>query len=239
MDADKTPWRNAVVGILFVMKKEVMIKHTISLTILICAATCAVSQTTAPQSSPTYPNGDNNQPRRYGTPQTGGFQTQTPASSSDQSQAGGVLFSNRLGQTFSAQDLAAQLQNLRSAIDQTVPILSAFNETYSNSNNGGHQTVGSALSGIVSDVLHRNQGSTQTSANASPTTSNLLSVLHGLLNKNSTTTPQTAAPNPQDLLSLQSDLQPVVSVLQRLNVEGTSNQLAAPYPNGSLTPTGR
>jgi hypothetical protein len=115
-------------------------------------------------------------------------------------------------------------------------MLSAFNESYSNSN-GGKTSVGSALSGIVSDVLHRNQASGQGSAQSS-TSSNLLSVLNGLLNKNSTSTAP-ATPNPQDLISLQNDLQPVVSVLQRLNVSGTSNQITAPYPNGALTPTGR
>ncbi|HZR21170.1 MAG TPA: hypothetical protein VFE51_28065 [Verrucomicrobiae bacterium] len=221
-----------------------MTKHVICILALICTVSCAVAQTTSGQSSPTYPgnNNDNNQPGQYGRSERAPRNNpQAPAYNANQTQieAGGVLFSNRLGQTFSAQDLAAQLQNLRNAVDQTVPILSAFNETYSNSNSGGHQTVGSTLSGIVSDVFHRNQGSAQTSANESPTTSNLLSVLHGLLNKNSTATTPAAAPNPQDLLSLQSDLQPVVSVLQRLNVQSTSNQLAAPYPNGSLTPTGR
>jgi hypothetical protein len=213
-----------------------MIQYAIALTVLICAATGAVSQTTTSPSPSGYPKGDQGQ---SATPQAAGYQAQTPAANLNQSPTGGVLFSNRVGQSFSAQDLAGQLQNLRSAIDSALPILSAFNETYSNSNNGGSETVGGTLSGLVSDVLHGNQASSQTSANESPTTSNLLSVLHGLLNKNSTTPTPAAAPNPQDLLSLQNDLQPVVSLLQRLNVVGNSNQLSNPSPSGSFTPTGR
>jgi hypothetical protein len=160
--------------------------------------------------------------------------------------AGGVLFSNRVGQTYSAQDLAFQLQNLRNVVDQTLPILSAFNESYSNSNNGGHQTIGGALSGIVSDVLHRNQNQTQNSTPSttgqSLSTSNLLSALQGLLHKNSSTSTSTtmATPDPQDLISLQTDLQPVITVLQRLNVLANSNQIVTPYPNPTIpTPTGR
>lgn len=205
-----------------------MIKYMITLSALFTAA-CALAQNPV-QTTPTYPGTYNNQPRPYNNTQ--------PGYNPNQAGTGGVLFSNQVGQTFSAQDLAAQLENLRSAIDQTLPVLSAFNESYSNSNNGGKESVGGALSGIVSDVLHRNQGAGQTYSGQNSTTSNLLSVLHGLLNKNPAAASSTT-PNPQDLISLQNDLQPVVSVLQRLNVNATSNQISTPYPNGGLAPTGR
>jgi hypothetical protein len=49
-----------------------------------------------------------------------------------------------------------------------------------------------------------------------------------------------ATPDPQDLISLQTDLQPVITVLQRLNVVANSNQIVTPYPNPAVpTPTGR
>lgn len=152
-------------------------------------------------------------------------------------QPGGILFSNQAGQAYSTHDLAFQLQNLRSAIDQALPALSAFNESYSNMNNGGKQTVGGALSGIVSDVLHRNQG--QTGAGQSLTTSNLLSALQGVLHPNNSTSTSNSTPNPQDLIALQNDLQPVISVLERLNVNPSFNRGSTPYPNSGVTPTGR
>jgi hypothetical protein len=165
---------------------------------------------------------------------------------------GGLTYSNRLGQTFSADELASNLQALRAAIDQALPALAAFNEHYSNSLTAGKQTVGGTLSGIVSDVLHKNQtaGQSSTTTQTSLNTSNLLSVLGGLLNKNSTVTSGSGSTpgNAQDLVALQNDLQPVLAVLQRLNVGPSVNPVSTPnptgvtpqtYPNGSLTPTGR
>lgn len=231
-----------------------MITHFVSITLCVAGATLgAMSQTASVQ--PSQPNSGRqagtysynavpqpgNGGQNGGYNQSGGYNsTRSGAYNPNQSPVGGVLFSNRTGQAYSAQDLAAQLQNLRSAIDQTLPILSAFNESYSNSNNSGRETVGGALSGIVSDVLHRNQSSGQSYAGQSSTTSNLLAALHGLLSKNNSSAAAPAStPNPQDLVSLQSDLEPVLSVLQKLNVNGSSNQITAPYPNGGFAPTGR
>lgn len=167
---------------------------------------------------------------------------------------GGMTYSNRLGQTFSTDDLAGKLQNLRMAVDEMLPALQAFNEQYSNSvtSSGQPQSVTGALSGIVSDVLHKNQPSSQNSATGQNalSASNLLSVLHGLLNKNSSTTAATPPANAQDLVNLQRDLQPLLADLQRLNVGPSVNPTSTPNPtgnttepqypnNGSLTPTGR
>jgi hypothetical protein len=168
---------------------------------------------------------------------------------------GGLTFSNRLGQTFSADDLATKLQNLRSAVDQALPALTAFNENYSNNVvTGSRQTVGGALSGLVSDVLHKNQSSGQNSSSGQGgvlSASNVLSVLRGILNTNSTGVSGATPGSAQDLVALQSDLQPVLAVLQRLNVGAGVNPISTPnpnpnattpqpqYPNGALTPTGR
>jgi hypothetical protein len=237
-------------------ERKFMIKQIISLSLLFAGATTLMSQTTPSSTSQRNPGNDviSRPPGAY-SPNAAPTDTQTRPSgynpvqtgnTYNQPGAGGVLFSNRVGQTYSAQDLAFQLQNLRNVVDQTLPILSAFNESYSNSNNGGHQTIGGALSGIVSDVLHRNQNQTQNSTPSttgqSLSTSNLLSALQGLLHKNSSTSTSTtmATADPQDLISLQTDLQPVITVLQRLNVLANSNQIVTPYPNPTIpTPTGR
>jgi hypothetical protein len=198
-----------------------MKKRLVSILAAVCGIGALLAQTVPVQTATTYPS-------------AGYSATNSPA-------AGGVAFSNRVGQVFSPEDLAAQLKNLKVAVDQTLPILSAFNEQYSNSS-PGKQTVGSALSGIVSDVLHRNQSSQSGSSGQNTfSTSNLLSVLNGLLSTNSTDASGLLTVNEQDLKSLQSDLQPVEVLLQKLNAGSGTNGFVSPDHNGSqsYSPTGR
>jgi hypothetical protein len=239
----------------------IMLKKLISLAVL-SVVTISLAQNAPPGSAapaaisnngqPGNNNYNNAPPVNYNNGQPGNYNPNTPSTYNQNNgaypsgttgyntQPGGILFSNQAGQAYSTHDLASQLQNLRAAIDQALPALSAFNQSYSNMNTGGNQTVGGALSGIVSDVLHRNQGSTQTGAGQSSTTSNLLSALQGVLHpNNSTTTASSGTPNPQDLIALQNDLQPVLSVLERLNVNPAPNRGPAPYPNSGVSPTGR
>jgi hypothetical protein len=237
-----------------------MLKKLISLAVP-CVVTISLAQTGPPDSTPSPGNYNNTQPGNnnynntpapnYNNGQPGNYNPNTPSTYNQNNgaypsgttgynaQPGGILFSNQAGQAYSTHDLAFQLQNLRAAIDQALPALSAFNQSYSNMNSGGNQTVGGALSGIVSDVLHRNQGSTQTGAGQSSTTSNLLFALQGVLHPNNPTSANSATPNPQDLIALQNDLQPVLSVLERLNVNPAPNRVPAPYPNSGISPTGR
>lgn len=215
-----------------------MIKNSLSL--LICCASVVSAQvpSTQPAQNPAFPG---QTPQNYSYP--GNAITNQPT-------AGGVMFSNRFGQTYSANELAAQLQNLRSIVDQTLPLLSGFNDAYSNSISGGRQTVGGALSGIVSDVFHRNQqpGQTTGTSQGAFSTTNLMAVLHGLLNTNSAGAAGTAPGNAEDLKALETALQPVASILQRLNVSPTPaafpnqtpyNNGTVPMPNPNISPTGR
>ena len=73
----------------------------------------------------------------------------------------GMTFTNTSGQTFSIEQLANQLSSLRSAVDQTLPVLIAFNESYSNSATGT-QTVAGKLSNLLSGALNRNSASSNT-----------------------------------------------------------------------------
>ena len=162
-------------------------------------------------------------------------------STNNMTSSGGVTFSNQVGQSFSANQLATQLQTLRSAVDNTLPLLSAFNQSYSNSvsgTQGSASGVSGALSGIVNDVFHRNQGA-QNNGQSFMSASNLLSMLHGLLNTNSTGAGSTPPANAEDLKTLQTELQPVAAVLQRLNVSPAPTTPNNGYSNGNLTPTGR
>lgn len=202
-----------------------MIKKLIFLFSLGCAPAALLAQPTTPvQTPPTYPHP--------------GF------ANTNQAGVGGLTFSNGAGQNFTPEELATQLQNLRAAIDQTMPILSAFNEHASNSIPSGRQTVTGALSGIVSDALRRNNaGQGSTTGQTSFGSSNLLAILHSLVNTNSTGAFGASPSNAQDLIALQNSLQSAGAILQRLNVSPSPNPLAAPspqpYPGGNLSPTGR
>ncbi|HLH53983.1 MAG TPA: hypothetical protein VKY92_10255 [Verrucomicrobiae bacterium] len=210
------------------------------LILLSCVTTATTALAQVPESQP---------------PQSPSYQGQVPQNYSyngnvvrNQQAAGGVMFTNSSGQTFTANDLALQLQNLRSAVDQAIPVLSAFNENYSNSVGGGRQTVGGALSGIVSDVLHRNQQTSGANQSSSFSGTNLLAILHGLLNTNAASSTMGAPANAEDLRTLETDLQPVASILQRMNVSPAANSFGTQNPynnpslpsrNQSLSPTGR
>src|SRR5437879_1412618 len=62
---------------------------------------------------------------------------------------GSAMFTNRFGATYSAEQLATQLQTLRSAVEQTLPQLTAYTESVSNSASTGNRSV----VGTISEVL--------------------------------------------------------------------------------------
>src|SRR3954454_15911038 len=63
-------------------------------------------------------------------------------------------FTNAAGQTFSADEFAQNLKNLRSAIELTMPMVMAVTETYSNSVSKDKSWAGRA-SDLVSGALKR------------------------------------------------------------------------------------
>jgi len=192
---------------------EIVMKITLSLFAAILATVCASAQT-PPGANSTF----------VASPETNRFGL------------GDLSFTNRAGTVFSADQLAAQLQNLRSAVDQTLPVLTAFNETFSNAN--GSQTLSGTLSGLLSGALNRNAGqSTNASGQTSSQLTNLLAGVQRLLTTNSTRSASINANTLRDLAGLQGQLQPVESTLQSLNVSGVTNSLSA--PTDRLAPTGR
>ncbi len=149
----------------------------------------------------------------------------------------GMTFTNTSGQTFSIEQLANQLSSLRSAVDQTLPVLIAFNESYSNSATGT-QTVAGKLSNLLSGALNRNSSSTSSTNQANGQWNNLLGGLQKLLNRNSNTNSETFNPTTvRDLGTLQTELQPVASTLQTLNVTSNTNGISS--TENVLSPTGR
>jgi len=173
--------------------------------------------------------------------------TPSPASAVQQSLERGTnqqevaVFSSPNGQSFSAEQLAAQLQSLRSIVEQTLPVLGAFNQNYSNSL-GGNQSIGGAISGLLSGALNKNQQSSSASAaHSSLSVSNVLASLQNLVSTNRTSSAPVSPNTLRDLVTLQNELHLVLSSLQNLNVGNLpGNQFAQPSSGtNTLTPTGR
>jgi hypothetical protein len=150
---------------------------------------------------------------------------------------GNLYFTNRSGAVYSADQLAAQLQNLRSAVDQALPVLTAFSENFSNANSS--QTLTGTLSGLLSGVLNRSANqSTNASGQTSSQLTNLVAGLQRLLTTNATGSVSINANTVRDLVALQSQLRSVESTLQSLNVGGSFTNLPGVLSE-RLTPTGR
>src|SRR4051794_6461021 len=58
----------------------------------------------------------------------------------------GNTFTNRSGASYSTEQLASQLENLRSVVDQTLPAVMAFTETASNSPTSGRSSIAGTVS---------------------------------------------------------------------------------------------
>ncbi len=161
-----------------------------------------------------------------------------------------TTFTNRSGQLYTAEQFASQLENLRAAVEQTLPMVQAFNEDFAARNPSSQ-----SLSGVLSRFIGGN-GNGQ----GGGTTTNFLGILSSLLNTNRNNNTASASPTTvRDLQSLQKDLEPIPGLLQALNVPnsqgsgpgsygyagGNTNQFAAPStnnftnPSNTVTPTGR
>src|SRR5207237_10210724 len=88
------------------------------------------------------------------TSQTTGSSDSSTAA--NQSAAANLTFTNAQGQSYTVAQLAEQLKTLRATVEQAVPMISAFNETYSNSPSGD-KTLTGRISGLLSGAINRNQ----------------------------------------------------------------------------------
>lgn len=162
----------------------------------------------------------------------------------------GMTFSNRNGMTFSVDQLATSLKSLQASLDQALPALTAFNESFVAAN--GNSNLGGTISNLLSGVLHRNNNQNNNTG-GSAAINNLLTALRQ--NSNGATTPN--ANSTRDLETLQSQLTSAQQSLQNLGVAATgyssqgSQVISTPrYPNygnapqtngygAPITPTGR
>lgn len=215
---------------------------TFTLTLALGAISAFAQNNSVPATQPSQqPNTYNNQPANTGTYNynNANLNGQAPINVPQ----GGIMFSNKSGTVFSVDQLANQLRNLQSSLDQALPALTAFNETFVNGSEG--TSVGGALSNIVSSVLRKNNTSASTQIPAAVTA--LISAMRGQGNAASTAVPANAN---KDLVTLQNDLQPIPGIFQDLNPGGAaaspsqiiSSPANAGTTNGTprnLAPTGR
>jgi hypothetical protein len=176
-------------------------------------------------------------------------QTSIPSPTTPQPGASSLSFTNRSGQSFSVDQLASQLRNLRSDVDHSLPLITAFNESYP-ATAAGNSSLGGKLSSLISGATGQNSSQ---NSQMSPTLSNVVAGLRGLVSTNSAAA--TFNPNTlHDLVTLQDHLQAIAPILQELNMgaaTGTSpgSQVISSSPNGRYgatnesshppTPTGR
>ena len=152
--------------------------------------------------------------------------------------ASSAVFTNSAGQTFTADQLADSLKNLRAAIEQTMPMVTAVTETYSNSA-GKDKTWTGRLSEFVSGALNKDG---QTSNQSTSKLNQVVGAVRGLFGSNTNSTAASSsgdAGTVQKLVTLQNELKPVVPTLDQLNVASSGNTspvISSPKP---LTPTGR
>lgn len=136
----------------------------------------------------------------------------------------------------SVDQLAIQLQSLRSSVEQTLPVLTAFNQQAgaTASTNG----LGGALSGLISGIFGKNSNSAS-SATSGQRLTNVLSALGALVSTNSQGTVSIDSATLQNLAALEKDLQPVAQVMRNLNLGSTNQVTPTQGTPGGLTPTGR
>ncbi len=144
-----------------------------------------------------------------------------------------LTLTNSAGGSFSVEQLGSQIQALRTTVEQTLPMLSAFNERYSAAQPGSR--LGQAIQNIFSGNKNQAQGSSST---AGQEITNVLAALGSLVSTNGQG--QNVSPNTlRDLVTLQKDLQPVQQTLQSLSFTSSSTNQTSIPTGGVPSPTGR
>ena len=159
----------------------------------------------------------------------------------NQSGFGGLTFTNRSGQVVSSEDIQNQLAELRRAIEEATPVLSAVTQSYSNSAAAQKLSVAEGIAGVLGGILAGNTNKAS-GESASGSTNALGRILQGVLGATTNAAPVNAAEF-KDLVALQQHLQAVGPILQRLgvstNASGPSAVGGAEDKSASETGEGR
>src|SRR5579859_1673748 len=148
------------------------------------------------------------------------LRTNLPPSNGTESSA----ITNSTGSTAALGDLDAQLSNLKSDVERTLPMISAVvnqGSAGTTSPNTG-QELTHAASNIIANAFGRSQVNTIPPGETSPRTTNFAGILRSLIrtNNNSGTVVGLDPDTLSQLTALQNHLQPVLTILNGLNVSG-------------------
>ena len=151
----------------------------------------------------------------------------------------GITGVTATNQPYSLNELAAQLANLNTAVEQTMPVLSEVTSQAASAPASRGQELADAVSGVLFGALGRGtNGGSAGLGRYSSGVSNFLSGFSGS-NTNRSGMASLDAITLGQLRTLQSDLNPVLTILRNLRI-GT-NQVSNPQgtPSAPLAPTGR
>lgn len=168
-----------------------------------------------------------------------GVISRPPLSDSD---SGNLAVTNAPGETYSLNEIAAQLRQLHRTVNQTLPMLNAMTETESNSVATGSSSMKGGIAGVLGSILHSD---TNQVASSSESTNKWGNILRGVLGTNTTSSASTTSGTTtlNDLVALRDQLQNLTPILERLDTSGTaaSHWVRSSDRNSTnnLAPTGR
>jgi len=150
---------------------------------------------------------------------------------------GSTMITNSQGQTYSPDQIESQLVDLRAAVNQVMPALSAITEVYSNSAAGSQTGVVGGIAGVLGGVLDQNTNNNATGQSSTNTLGRILRDAISAASTNATTTNVTQL---RDFVILQTHLQAINPVFDRLGVSSNavSSAIGGTDPN-SATSTGQ
>lgn len=133
------------------------------------------------------------------------------------------MITNSQGQVYSPDQIESQLVDLRTAVNQAMPALTAITEVYSNSTAGTQGGVVGGIAGVLGGVLDQN---TNNNAIGQSSTNTLGRILRDAISAASTNATTTNINQLRDFVILQSHLQAINPVFDRLGVSSNAVPLA-------------
>lgn len=130
---------------------------------------------------------------------------------------GSETITNGAGEVFPPEVVEYQLTELHRAIEQTLPMLSAVTETYSNSAAAKQPGMG-GMAGVLGGVLNRTTNNSTATPRANGNTNSLGQIVRAALLAATTNSASSNLTDAQSLAALQEHLQAARPLLQRLGI---------------------
>jgi|GEM_PF-2732205 hypothetical protein len=153
-----------------------------------------------------------------------------------------VMTTNSMGETFSLNEVARQIQELQRVVNQTIPMLEAVAEIESGSSTNVTASTGGVLAGILGGILRGNTNASSDTASTGSTNGGFANILRDVLGGTSTNNAPASESTFNDIVVLRQHLQQIRPVLQRLERGDFSQRIVQPgsqRATDGLAPTGR